>query len=288
MNTSLRLHTQRGALLSPNFLTPNHRQQSGGLVSPAQSSLEQPPPPPASSPSGQPQPPSPAYSGPPPAPPPQLPPRKSRAGCVIAIALGLIVLCCVAPVVGGIAFFSLTDIGREIVPTLEAIVTEAAEPSAAEGRPTPRGTPLIDVLGGNGRATATPRGVLDFDADASSDAAPQDFVGDWEVVAAQDADGPRDDVIGDQMRLMLAEDGETILSVGLPYDASTEPDMSLRVVGGRTAAGEVINADPPIQVAITLSDDGQELDMTLRMEPADAPAEEVSLTFARIGNGTQR
>lgn len=104
------------------------------------------------------------------------------------------------------------------------------------------------------------------------------------MVAAQAADGSqRDDVIGEQIRLMVSDDGETILGVDLPYEGPSEPGLWLRVVGGRTAAGEVIDADPAIAVTATLSEDGEELEM--RMQSADTALQEVWLTFRRVGEG---
>lgn len=231
-------------------------------------------------------PPAQTYPGPPPVmpmqpPPAQPPPRKSRAGCVIAVLLALIVLCCIVPVVGAFALFRFTDIG-EIVPTLEAMATEMAVTPG----PQPQVTSLVDALAGDDRATATPGGIIESVTDApvspgDGDATPQDFVGDWEVVSAQQGDGsPRDDLIGEQIRFMLSDDGETILGVELPYTGPTEPGMWLKVVGGRAAAGEVIDSDPLISVTATLSPDGNEIEMTMR-----AAADEVTLTLERIGDG---
>ena len=222
--------------------------------------------------------------------PPQPPPRTSRAGWVIAVLLALIVLCCVVPVAGAFIFFRFSDIGQEIVPTLEAMATEMAGMPAPD-LPPARGTPLADALAGDEQATVTPRPFIDTEAETpidsdgnAPDAIPQDFAGDWEVVAAQAADGSqRDDLVGEQIRLMLSDDGETILGVGLPYDGPTEPDLWLRVVGGRAAAGEV--ADPAVTDTVTLSEDGEELEMTMRVQFANTASQEVSLTLRRVGEG---
>ncbi|MGQ9904694.1 MAG: hypothetical protein ACUVRU_10340, partial [Anaerolineae bacterium] len=178
-------------------------------------------------------------------------------------------------------------------PTLEAMATEVAEAPAPDQPRAPRGTPLSEALGGDEQATVTPRPFIDTETETpvdsdgvAPDAIPQDFVGDWEVVAAQAADGSqRDDLVGEQIRFMLSDDGETILGVDLPYEGPTEPGLWLRVVGGRTAAGEAIDADPAITVTVTLSEDGEELEMTMRVESANTASQEVSLTLRRVGEG---
>ncbi len=221
--------------------------------------------------------------------PAQAPPRKSRAGCVIGVLLAGLVLCCIAPVAGGFIFFRFSDAGRAIVPTLEAMATEMAGLSTPDSPPAARATSLADALSGNDQATDTPRPVADGESSlpigsatrAVADAVAQDFVGDWEVIAAQEGDGTqRDDLIGEQIRLMLSDDGETILGVELPYDGPTEPGLWLKAVGERSAAGEVIDTDPTVTVTATLSEDGQQLEMTM-----GTSTQEVSLTFQRIGAG---
>jgi len=280
MSATAKFCAHCGAPLTPNARFCEHCGQ------PVASTPAQPQP--------QPQP-QPAFAPPPPTyampaqPPIQPPPRKSRAGCVIAVLLALIVLCCLAPVAGGFIFLRFSDIGQEIVPTLEAMATEMAGMPAPGALPERRGTPLVDALSGNGQIIATPRPPADTESNlpigsansAAANVVAQDFVGDWEVVAAQAADGSqRDDLVGEQIRLMLSDDGETILGVELPYDGPTEPGLRLRIVGGRAAAGEVIDADPAVTVTAALSEDGEELAMTMK-----APSQEVSLTFRRVGEG---
>ncbi len=280
MSATAKFCAHCGAPLTPNARFCEHCGQPVASA-PAQ---PQPQPQPAFAP------PPPTYAMPVQPQPMQPPPRKSRAGCVIAVLLALIVLCCLVPVAGGFIILRFSDIGQEIVPTLEAMATEMAGMPAPGALPERRGTPLVDALSGNSQITATPRPPADTESNlpigsangAAANVVAQDFVGDWEVVAAQAADGSqRDDLIGNQIRLKLSDDGETILGVELPDDGATEPGLWLRVAGGRAAAGEVIDADPPVAVTATLSEDGETLAMTMK-----APSQEVSLTFRRVGEGT--
>lgn len=276
MSNSPRFCAQCGKPLTPDSRFCEHCGQPVASAQPAAPPSQPAPVPPAQT-----------YPSPPPVmpmqPPPAQPsPRKSRAGCVIAVLLALLVLCCVAPVVSVFVLFRFTDIGNEIVPTLEAMATEMAVTPGPE----PQVTSLVDALTGDDRATSTPRAIIDAETDTpissgEGDATPQDFVGDWEVVSAQQGDGsPRDDLIGDQIRFMLSDDGETILGVELPYDGPTEPGLWMKVVGGRAAAGEVIDTDPVVGVTATLSQDGNQIEMTMRASP-----DEVTLTFERVGDG---
>ncbi|MCS7060139.1 MAG: hypothetical protein RMN25_03150 [Anaerolineae bacterium] len=203
------------------------------------------------------------------------PPRTNRTGCVLGVVLAVIVLCCVVLLIAGVMLFNLGDfdgeswLGFELTPTAVARTPPPRSPSDSGG------LALEEALGGSGGPTPTgqPAPALPATAD--------DFVGVWEVIAAQDADGsPRDDLVGGQIRLLLADDGETILGVQPPDKEPTEADLSLQVSEGRTAVGEIINSDPKVVVTVVLSEDGQELELTM-----STSSQEVLLVLKRIEDG---